>query len=220
MPYSRFRHSNCVRVFTVTSCKVCRCSRTRIWPIDVAENTSLQAEVDGFDLSNKFFPPRAWLPSNIRLHLQDVYKPFPEAFSGLFDVVHLRLFLTLSADQVMQILQKAMTLLSTFFRDTSGSSNRQLISPEPGGYIQWTEHDKTAITPIAADSSQSTTTTAAQAFIDLEQHPFPGYNARCGSPFLSNVSKPSLNASPAGLSISPPPWLPPASRWWQRIACR
>jgi hypothetical protein len=80
--------------------------------LDLAEDPFLQTEIDAFDIGNAFFPPSAWLPENVRLHLHDVYDPFPERFHGQFDVVHLRLFLTLSKAQIARMLQNALTLLS------------------------------------------------------------------------------------------------------------
>lgn len=196
MSHSRLGYTDSVRVPSVTICDLSHCS-IRIWPTDVAEDTSLLTDIDGFDISDKFFPPRAWLPNNVKLHLHDIYNPFPEHFQRHFDLVHLRLFLTLSTIQVTQILENAMTLLST----SSWYRCGQLTSLEPGGYIQWTEHDKTAITPIAASPTQPTT--AAQAFIDLEQNPFPNSNATyVSSP--SHRLNPGLNRTLAGFTILAP----------------
>ena len=50
------------------------------------------------------------------------------------------------------------------------------MSEEPGGFIQWTEHDKTAIKPIAISPNLSMQ--ATEAFIALQQQPFPKYNYR------------------------------------------
>lgn len=80
--------------------------------MDVAEDSSLSAEVDAFDVSNKFFPPSAFLPSNIKLRLYDICSPFPEELLGKYDVVHFRLFLTLSTSKLDQMLENAITLLS------------------------------------------------------------------------------------------------------------
>ncbi|ORY11852.1 S-adenosyl-L-methionine-dependent methyltransferase [Clohesyomyces aquaticus] len=131
-------------------------TQTAIWPITLADDPTLSIQVDGFDLSPNFFPPAPWRPNNVELHVHDIYTPFNEGFLGKFHVVHLRLFLTLSSEKVSAILRNAMTLL------------------KPGGYIQWTEHDKTNITPTAAYMGQSAE--AAQAFIDLQKEPFPGYD--------------------------------------------
>ncbi|MCJ1351570.1 MAG: hypothetical protein MMC33_001554 [Icmadophila ericetorum] len=136
-------------------------TQTAIWPIDVADDhhSLSTGEIDAFDISDAFFPPSAWLPPNVKLHLHDIYKPFPEQFRGQFDIIHLRLFLTLSKSQVDTILQNAMTLL------------------KPNGYIQWTEHDKTSITPTSTSPDIDLATSAAQHFIDLQKQPFPNYDA-------------------------------------------
>ncbi|KAF2478183.1 uncharacterized protein BDR25DRAFT_275981 [Lindgomyces ingoldianus] len=131
-------------------------TQTATWPISLAEDPTISVEIDAFDISNAFFPPSVWVPGNVKLHLHDIYNPFPEEFLGNFDVVHLRLFLTLSMEKVNTILRNAMALL------------------KPGGFIQWTEHDKTNIQPTAA--SEGLSTEASQAFISLQKEPFPGYD--------------------------------------------
>ncbi len=73
---------------------------------------------------------------------------------------------------------------------------------EPGGYIQWVEHDKTAIVPVAVSPAQPTT--AAQAFIDLQQSPFPNYNARQVSSI--DLCDTILTSIVAGFSILPQEW--------------
>ena len=122
VPHSRLGRTDCVRQPPVTVHDLSHRSIIRIWPIDVAEDTSPPRDVHAFDISDKFFPPRAWLPSNVSLHLHDIYKPFPERFNGHFHVVHLRLFLTLSKPQVTQILHNATKLLSMSSRRTIESS--------------------------------------------------------------------------------------------------
>lgn len=49
------------------------------------------------------------------------------------------------------------------------------MSLEPGGYIQWIEHDKTELEPLSTNSSRSLE--AVNALIALEKNPFPNYNA-------------------------------------------
>ena len=83
----------------------------RIWAIDVAEELSRSVDVDAFDISDKFFPPSSWLPSNLTLRRQDIFKEFPEELHGKYDVVHFRLFLTLSTDRLRQALDNAIKLL-------------------------------------------------------------------------------------------------------------
>jgi hypothetical protein len=126
--------------------------------LDVAENRSLSAKVDGFDLYDKFFPPSPWLPANLKLHIHDICSPFPNHLIGQYDVAHFRLFITLPRDKLQQMIQNAFKLL------------------KPGGYIQWVEHDKTNLTAVTSRPGQSVKT--IEALIELEQNPFPGYNAK------------------------------------------
>lgn len=86
--------------------------QTAIWSLDIAQDPALSVSIDGFDVSDKFFPPSAWLPDNVVLHMHDVTTPFPEPFTGKFDLVHLRLFINLPPAKVKAMLQQAITLLS------------------------------------------------------------------------------------------------------------
>jgi hypothetical protein len=63
-------------------------------------------------MSDKFFPPRPWLPSNLTLGLHDVCAPFPAERLGQYDVVHFRLLLTLTTEKLGQLLENTITLLS------------------------------------------------------------------------------------------------------------
>jgi hypothetical protein len=84
-----------------------------IWALDVAEDPSFtDIEVDAFDLQDEFFPPPAWTPRNVRWHVHDVYEPFAQKLLAQFDVVHVRLFLSMSKTQIGMLICNAMTLLS------------------------------------------------------------------------------------------------------------
>ena len=50
-----------------------------------------------------------------------------------------------------------------------------LRSLEPGGYIQWTEHDKSSVSAVAASPALSME--ATQQLVNLERMPFPDYEA-------------------------------------------
>lgn len=131
-------------------------TQTAIWPITVADDFT-SGEVHGFDISEKFFPPSTWLPSNVELHVHDIYEPFPESFVGQFDVVHLRLFLSLSATKVSSIICNIFTLL------------------KPGGHVQWVEHDKTEI--ITTEAFPNLSNKATKKFEELMKMPFPNYDS-------------------------------------------
>ena len=67
--------------------------RARIWLIDIGRQLH-SARLDGFDVSAGQYPPQEWLPENISLTTLDVHEPVPEALRGKYDIVHVRLFLT------------------------------------------------------------------------------------------------------------------------------
>ena len=86
-----------------------------MWAIDAAEDSSLQADVFAFDLSDKFFPPAAWIPKNMELKVHDILEPFSSDIVGTLDVVHFRLFLMLGEDILGKMIDNAVTLLSTWY---------------------------------------------------------------------------------------------------------
>ncbi|KAH7072300.1 hypothetical protein BKA63DRAFT_544623 [Paraphoma chrysanthemicola] len=151
-------------------------TQTGVWAIDVAEDFTLNATVDAFDVSRKFFPPAEWLPPRLTLHVQDVLAPFPEKLLGKLDLVHFRLFLTLTAEKLGLMVDNAVTLL------------------KPGGYIQWVEHDKTGLRPVTASAGQDTS--AVEAFVRVQQNPFPNYN-----PAWVNLIAPTMVAKKLELVV-------------------
>lgn len=84
----------------------------RIWLIDVNRQLP-SARLDGFDISGGQYPPKEWLPANLSLRTLDVHKPIPEEFKGQYDIVHVRLFLTVVRnDDPLPILNNLMDMLS------------------------------------------------------------------------------------------------------------
>jgi hypothetical protein len=77
----------------------------RLWLFDLAKSSEIissavtKQEVvvkySGFDISRTLFPHEAWLPKNVTLETADLLAEPPAALHGLFDVVHLRLVLSL-----------------------------------------------------------------------------------------------------------------------------
>lgn len=123
------------------------------------------------------FPPAQWLPKSVKLHTQDIFDAFPEHLLGQYDVVHLRLFLTLSKAQIRPLLRNVVKLLSMYPPTTreleTNSIDRANIFKGPGGFLQWTEHDKASVGVIAASPAASTE--ATQQMVALERMPFPNY---------------------------------------------
>ena len=83
-------------------------------PISLSAQLRNVGRIDGFDVSGAQFPPREWLPHNVHLYVQDVFAPFAEEFVGVYDVVHVRFFMTLVVDTeaLGPLIRNLMTLLS------------------------------------------------------------------------------------------------------------
>lgn len=91
---------------------------------------------------------------------------------GVYDVVHMRLFIFVLLDaEVQLVLERILKLLSTLFNFTSPPSfllplvptcltylDTKLIypTPEPGGYIQWTEVDMGSTRTESTNPANST----------------------------------------------------------------
>lgn len=100
---------------------------TGIWLIDVNRQLP-SARLDGFDISPDQYPPKEWLPSTISLETMDVHKPIPHELRGKYDLVHVRLFITVvKKDDPSPILENLKAML------------------KPDGYLQWSEHNLATI---------------------------------------------------------------------------
>ncbi|KAF4621499.1 hypothetical protein G7Y89_g14575 [Cudoniella acicularis] len=94
----------------------------RIWATELADKLGASAIVDAFDVSADQFPPRGWRSPNVCFTSHDCFKPFPAEYQNQFDIVHLRFWLCIINDDVVEpLLENVLTLL------------------KPGGYIQWFE---------------------------------------------------------------------------------
>ncbi|KAI0109482.1 hypothetical protein GGR51DRAFT_558173 [Nemania sp. FL0031] len=100
---------------------------TGIWLFDLVKSPEvkgLDVHYHGFDISKALFPHKSWLPKNIALSVSDLFKEPPPSFHGQFDVVHIRLVLSLvRSGNLKPIIQHIKMLL------------------KPGGYLQWDELD-------------------------------------------------------------------------------
>ncbi|KAJ5350000.1 hypothetical protein N7541_007727 [Penicillium brevicompactum] len=86
---------------------------TAIWILDLARQVPSSVQLHGFDISGDQFPLKELWPQNP-----------PEAFSGQYDVVHLRMW--------------ASNLRES---DTSSLVNHVKNLLKPGGYLQWEDAD-------------------------------------------------------------------------------
>ena len=67
---------------------------SRILPIELSHQLAPSAQIDGFDISSAQFPIGEWLPRNVHLYVQDAFSRFPRECIGMYDVVHVRYFVT------------------------------------------------------------------------------------------------------------------------------
>ncbi|KAA8647039.1 uncharacterized protein ATNIH1004_005722 [Aspergillus tanneri] len=94
----------------------------RIWPISLSANLPSTVQLDGFDITDAQFPPKQWLPTNVRLEKWNIHESVPEYLLGQYDVVNIRYFaLVVRKDNLSRLLRNLISLL------------------KPGGYLQWIE---------------------------------------------------------------------------------
>ena len=72
-------------------------------------------QLDALDISFDSAPPAEWLPSNVKTFKWDVKQEIPEELVGVYDIVHIRLFIFVLLDsEVQPVLERILKLLSTF----------------------------------------------------------------------------------------------------------
>lgn len=72
--------------------------------MELAEELPSSIKLDAFDTAPEQYPPRAWLPKNISLYVQDAFKSFPTEFHGSYDIVHIALFILVVPDNDPSVL--------------------------------------------------------------------------------------------------------------------
>lgn len=85
----------------------------RIWALELANELSSSARIDGFDISPGQFTPQAWCGNHVHLLTHDAFKPFPPEYLGQYDIVHIRFFgLIANNEDAEPLLKNLITLLS------------------------------------------------------------------------------------------------------------
>lgn len=87
------------------------------------KKANISAQLDGFDINPINFPDSAYLPASVSLKQLDILaKPLPAELIGVYDIVHIRAFVSVipNAD-LTPVLSVASELL------------------KPGGFLQWEE---------------------------------------------------------------------------------
>ncbi|PYH70449.1 class I SAM-dependent methyltransferase [Aspergillus vadensis CBS 113365] len=112
---------------------------TGVWVTDLARRLPTSVQLDALDISFDSAPPAEWLPSNVKTFKWDVKQEIPEELEGVYDIVHIRLFIFVLLDsEVQPVLERILKLL------------------KPGGYIQWTEVDMGSTRTESANPANST----------------------------------------------------------------
>ncbi|KAI8625251.1 hypothetical protein F5Y19DRAFT_450779 [Xylariaceae sp. FL1651] len=100
---------------------------TGLWLFDLAKSpelSGLDVQFHGTDISKSLFPHSSWLPRNVTMSASDILQEPPQSLQGQFDVIHLRLVLSLiRSGSPRPIIRHIKSLL------------------KPGGYMQWDELD-------------------------------------------------------------------------------
>jgi SAM-dependent methyltransferase len=114
---------------------------TGLWLCELAKNAPEATSFDGFDISSDQFPHPHSLPDNVTLGVLDATKPPPLDLCGKYDVVHVRLLISVvDNDDPGPVISHCLNLLSEYNILTAPTF--VLIShTEPGGYLQWDELD-------------------------------------------------------------------------------
>ncbi|KAI4232071.1 MAG: hypothetical protein LQ349_005224 [Xanthoria aureola] len=124
---------------------------TGIWLIELSKTLPGSTQLDGFDIDLSQLPPKEWLPSNVATHTLDVSSVLPPSLVGKYDIVHLRLFIAIvKHNDPVPILRNLVAMLTSI---------------EPGGYLQWDEHDHVSQKVIARDPAVDTSN--VQAMLDF-----------------------------------------------------
>ena len=70
--------------------------------------------MDGFDISLGQCPPAELLPEGCSVRQLDVLGDLPENLQGVYDIVHLRLFMSaIKDDDPVPLIQNVMAMLSS-----------------------------------------------------------------------------------------------------------
>ena len=63
----------------------------RVWLFELAEQLPHTTHLDGLDVSEQQFPPKAWLPANVAFRNWDFITEVPPDLIASYGVVHIRL---------------------------------------------------------------------------------------------------------------------------------
>ena len=86
-----------------------------IWLVDLQNQLPNSVILDGFDISVFQFPPKEWLPANVRLDQLDVLGEIPQNLRGKYDIVNIRYFAcVVKENNVDLVIRNALDMLSMY----------------------------------------------------------------------------------------------------------
>ncbi|PVH80613.1 hypothetical protein DL98DRAFT_188097 [Cadophora sp. DSE1049] len=89
---------------------------TGIWLFDLSDELPPSCVLDGFDISDEQFSPSAWLPNNVSLQVWNALEDPALEFCGQYDIVHVRLFMSIIQDNdPRSLINNCRQLLSVSF---------------------------------------------------------------------------------------------------------
>jgi len=122
---------------------------TCLWPIELSKKLPPSVSIDAIDISFEQCPPESWLPKNMNLVRQDMYKTLPSALVGKYDVIRIQNWLCIWRDATSKpFVSNVVKML------------------KPGGYIQWSEQDPT-VNRIVHAPDTSTPDKGTQEILDF-----------------------------------------------------
>ncbi|KAI0126778.1 hypothetical protein BJ170DRAFT_596347 [Xylariales sp. AK1849] len=129
---------------------------TGVWLLDLYRSKELQGidlRLRGYDISPSWFPHKAWVPDSVEFGCSDLLSDPPPELYGVFDVVHLRLVisLTMKGDprRIIRHIQKVL---------------------KPGGLLQWDELDILGHHEVLTVAAENADSTAMKAAFDLVKY--------------------------------------------------
>ena len=140
---------------------------------------SSSTQLDGFDIDLSQSPTKPWLPSTVAMHKLDAFSSLTPDRVGIYDIVHLRLFTVLiKRNDPVPLLRNLISMLSKISMDLTAPIDAFLACLsvditdfldlnyiEPGGYVQWDEHDHVSQKVVTASTAADPKT--VHAFLDF-----------------------------------------------------
>ena len=96
--------------------------------IELARILPESAEIDGMDVSFQQCPPKDWMSKNITWIHHDAFAQPPQELEGKYDIIHIKLFITLIRDgNPRPVLQNMLKMLSAYPNSSQECSAQSVV---------------------------------------------------------------------------------------------